>query len=180
MKKPILLFFQEVKWDDVKKHLIDSNIAKTGGGARDVRIRRAKEFRPILARMFPNKGSKEGVLQGPIYWYDEAGTVQKSEIEFWRPTPSRPNEARIGKSYKIGSWALAPEVFKESIQRGKKWFYLLVMDADRVIWARLLNEDNLPKEAPVVRDYIQARIQATKPRNHVMGTMDFETRKVYP
>ena len=179
-KKPVLMFFQEIKLGDVAKQKAASNIADTGGGARDLRIRPAQEFTRILNRMFPLPGSQERVFKGNIHWFDGGNNLQSGEVEFWRPTDARPNEARIGRINMIGAWAIDEQAYKTAQDAGNKWFYLLVMDTDGTVWARLLKEENLPNENKAVREYVQKQIRETSSAHAVRGSMDFQSKEEYP
>jgi hypothetical protein len=179
-KKPVLMFFQEIKPGDVAKQKAASNKAATGGGARDLRIRPAQEFTKILSPMFPLPGSKTGVSQGNVHWFDKTNSIQSAQVEFWRPTEARPGEARLGRIHAIDAWTVDEPAYDAAIKAGMKWFYLLVMDADGIVWARLVKEENLPNENKSVRDYIHKRINETFVSHAVRGTMNFQSKKVYP
>lgn len=179
-QRPALIFFQEIKPGDVRKQRAESNDATSGGGARDLRIRPAEKFTPILANMFPEEGSEEDVLQGSVHWLDERDQVQAATIELWRPTEARPGEARIGRIHLIDSWHVDEAAYNADRGRGLKWFYLLVRDIKGVTWARLLYEENLPNEISEVRRYVTERISQTHQSRAVRGTINFETGEEYP
>lgn len=178
--QPALMFFFEIKEGDVKKQIAQSNVSRSGGGARDIRIRPADKFTAILEQMFPRKTAREGVWEGTIQWEDDQQQIQHAVIELWRPTEARPNEARIGRINRIEAWEVDSKSYRADLGRGKKWFYLLVKDTDGIVWARLLFEDNLPNEDPRVRRYVEERIKQTNPNHHVRGTLNFITREEYP
>jgi hypothetical protein len=179
-KKPVLMFFQEIRPGDVEKQKATSNLAPTGGGARDLRIRPATEFTAMLTPMFPLPGPQQGVTQGPVYWLGEDNSIRTTQVEYWRPTAARPGEARIGRIHFIEAWSVDEQEYANAAAAGNKWFYLLVMDADSVVWARILKEENLPNENRVVREYIERRIGETQPHHAVRGSMNFRTREEYP
>lgn len=179
-ERPALIFFQEIKPGDVRKQRAQSNDASSGGGARDLRIRPADKFTPILANMFPDVGSEEGVLQGTVHWLDDRDEVQAATVELWRPTDARPGEARIGRIHLIDSWYVDEADYNADQGRGLKWFYLLVKDIKGVTWARLLYEENLPHEIKEVSRYVTERIRNTPASRAVRGTIDFVTGVEYP
>ena len=179
-QKPSLMFFYEIKEGDVLKQRAKSNKSSSGGGARDLRIRPADKFTAILGQMFPEKTSREGVLEGTIHWIDGRDEVHQATIKFWRPTDARPGEARIGRIHQIEGWTVTDvKKYRAALGRGKKWFFLLVKDTAGVVWARLWEEENLPGEDVRVRRYVEERIRQTKPQHHVKGAFNFVTGEEY-
>jgi hypothetical protein len=184
VKKPVLLFFREVLRGDIKKFQLKSNKAPTGGGARDLRLSKeiglSQEIGPKIGSMFPTKTKKPGITTGTISWEDPSGQVKHTAIELWRPTGVRPTETRIGRIYKIESWAVDEAEFEKAKKQDQKWFFLLVKDDQGNVWARLLEEKNLDGETDIVRDFIKKRMQETKGNNAVCGVIDFENNEVFP
>ena len=169
--RPLLLIFREVLPGDIKKQLAQSNIAKSGGGARDLRFGGMKKWVPFFGRLFTVPGSKEGVAKGRVYWVDNAGRTRNVDIECWRPTKARPNELRLGKIHLVGGWVVDEKAYTASHQKGEKWFYSLFLDDRNRLWAKLLTEENLNEELVAVRDYIQRRIKETRAGATVYGAI---------
>ena len=182
-KEPALLFFYEMQPGDIAKYKTKSNIAQTGGGARDLRPRPAGEVSRVLRPMFPRTTDKAGAFEGTIHWFDDDGNVQSEDICLWTIYEARQGEARIGTSYKIGAWAISEDEYQAAQARGKKWFYVLLMDKDDVTWAYVMREEDLEDWSPEVRDYVRGRVAATpqgaRPR-HVIGSINFVSKEEYP
>ena len=178
MKKPVLLFFQEVLPGDIKKQQTKSNISPSGGGARDLRM--PNKFGLKIAPMFPGATKSPGVKSGTIHWVNADGQEEHRTGELWRPTSVRPRETRIARIHEIDGWVVDVEQFKEARAKGQKWFYLLVRDADGNVWARLIEEKNLDGETPKVRDFIKKRMQDTAKNQSVRGVIDFDKDEVFP
>jgi hypothetical protein len=178
MKKPVLLFFQEVLPGDIKKQQTKSNVAISGGGARDLRM--PNPFGTKIAPMFPSATNVPGVKSGTVHWESPAGEESHRTIELWRSTTVRPKETRVARTNKIDGWDVNATEFQKAHAQGQKWFYLLVRDADGNVWARLIEEKNLDGETPKVRDFIKKRMQETPKTHAVRGVMDFEKDEVFP
>jgi hypothetical protein len=179
MKRPVLVFFKEMVPGDVEKYYKKSNIKKTGGGARDLRF--PKAFGQKIASMFPKPGTEPGILNAEVHWVNEEdGSEGKAFIKLWRPTSSRDTEARIGRFYNVGSWAVNIDEYKVARSKGEKWFYLLVLDANGNLWARQIRESNLSGETPMVRDFVKKRINETRRTHSVNGVINFDKGEVYP
>lgn len=179
--RPKLLYIQAATSATVKGHLLQSNRDPTvGGGQRDVRIRPIEVFEPILRRMFPEQGRKPGVTRGTVHWFDEAGNLESVAAEIWRPTDAREGEIRINKIHQIGGWHIDLDEFEASEESRENWFYLLVLDDQGRVWARVLRERALPNENRRIRQFIQKRMEATRGSAAVRGALDIETGKEYP
>ena len=143
--RPLLLIFREVLPGDIKKQLAQSNIARSGGGARDLRFRNVKEWAPFFGRLFTTPGAKKGVAKGRVCWIDGAGRARSVDIECWRPTKARPNELRLGKIHLIGGWVVDEAAYAASYEKGERWFYCLFLDDRNRLWAKLLAEGDMSK-----------------------------------
>ena len=177
---PILLYFQEILPGDVLKYRTQSADATTGGGARDLRISPAGVYRPILERMFPGQPDENGVVQGSISWSFPSGEGDSKIVELWRPTEARPNELRIGRFYEIGGWDIDEEQYNAERGEGFRWFYVLEMSQDGSVMARLLQQQHLDREDPLVAEHIQRQIQSTPDTHAARGAVDLATRTVVP
>lgn len=178
MKKPVLLFFQEVLPGDIKKQQTKSNVATSGGGARDLRM--PNRFGTKISSMFPAATKEPGVKSGTIHWVNPDGEEDHRTVELWRPTSVRPRETRVASINEIDGWEVNVAQFQEARGKDQKWFYLLVKDADGNVWARLIEEKNLDGETPKVRDFIKKRMHDTPKNQAVRGAIDFEKDEVFP
>lgn len=169
--KSLLLVFREVLPGDIKKQLAQSNIAKSGRGARDLRFRNVKGWAPFFGRLFTTPSAKKGVVKGKVHWVNGIGRIRSVDIECWRPTKARPNELRLGKIHLVGGWVVNEAAYAASHERGKKWFYCLFLDDRNRLWARLLTEEDLSNEPEAVRDYVRRRIQETRAGATVYGAI---------
>lgn len=179
MKKPVLLFFQQILLGDVLKQQAKSNQAKTGGGARDLRV--PKQFAPLLLPFFPYPAQRAGAFQNDVFWADSQGQVQSTLAELWRPTAARPNETRLSRITAIEAWVVDSTEYDQARAAGETWFFLLVMDAEDRVWAQTYKESDWrsPAASAAVRDYFLRRIAATRTGQSVRGFMNFTTGENY-
>lgn len=177
---PVLLYFQEILSGDLLKYRSQSAEALTGGGARDLRISPARVYRPILDRMFPGRPDENGVVQGAIFWVLPSGAEESKIIDLWPPTDARPTELRIGRFYEVGGWEIDEEQYEAERQEGLRWFYVLELSNDGNVMARLLQQQHLGREDPLVAQHILRQIGATPDTHAARGAVDLVTRTVVP
>ena len=97
----VRVLFVNIVEGDRKKFKATSNIADTGGGARDLRFNPKSVFWPFFEDIFKKQNSdkkisKNEVIKITVYWHENE--EEKSRImEIWSPTKARPNEVRIAK-----------------------------------------------------------------------------------
>ncbi len=178
-KKPIvpsLAYFNQITPGDARKTRADAADADTGGGAMDLRFPLA--FVDFLNQMFPREGD-EGRRLGTVQWMT-GDKVMQAEVELHPPTNARPAEARIGKIYQIGGWAVDEMEYEGEQTAGRRMFFILVQDRDGNVWARTIRERDLDGEYPPFRDYVRRRIRETRGSESVRGTFNFETEVGYP
>ncbi|TCW19314.1 hypothetical protein [Dietzia cinnamea] len=99
MTVPVLFFYKEIVAGDLRKLVAESNDAKTGGGARDLRIP-WKPFQQIMHRIFTKDSIGSGgkpIRTANVTYLDKHGKPQHTELSYWPPTTSRPTESRIAK-----------------------------------------------------------------------------------
>src|SRR5207302_548034 len=65
---PLLVFYKEAKPGDIKKFREVSNVAQSGGGARDLRVSPAALFQPGLQQILSQPGEELFVTQGLVHW----------------------------------------------------------------------------------------------------------------
>jgi hypothetical protein len=106
---------------DNKKLQGKSNIAKTGGGAKDVRIGPWSEFEPIVKLMFPRVQTRQTQRKDPqtgkygpysatvhigtMLYQDKQGNTAQVDAEFWEPTGARSTEGRLAVAGKLPPFA---------------------------------------------------------------------------
>lgn len=134
---PVMAFFQEAVAGDILKFKAKSNIAQTGGGARDLRISPVADFWDSLLRFFPERIS-EREYRGQILTAGQTRT-----ISLMGPTSSRRNECRICRIPLIDSWNISQQEFKETIAAKQKWIYMLILDDQGRVWASKFSTDRL-------------------------------------
>jgi hypothetical protein len=146
--KPVIVFFQETKPDDIDKYFIQSNNADTGGGARDLRIRPPDEFWRDLSPFFQVEISARQ-RSGTIYSADKRqdNKTVSAEVSLWGPTNTR-NEVRIGRFYAVAGWEIPADEFNSDFTNGIAWFYLLVLDDNNNVWARTMRSTTIGKNDP--------------------------------
>lgn len=115
--KPRLVVYRELLAGDIRKLLAQSNISKSGGGARDLRLP-YRAFRDVMARMLPNTRTRTShggwtttILSGPVVHAVNGGDLVPHNLEYWSPTEARPSEGRIARVH--GSPALGGDLPKE-------------------------------------------------------------------
>jgi len=169
-----MIVFREVLSGDIKKHSAKSNIAASGGGARDLRFR-GKQWIPFLGRMFPTPTAKKGVSSAVVHWLSPDRTIKSARIEWWRPTHARPGETRIGRITQISAWAVDQAQFNSDNAKGIKWFFVLFLDREGRLWASLARQSELEAQLPQIAEFIDAEIRATPTGTTVSGAKDFSS-----
>jgi hypothetical protein len=176
----VLLFFKQMMEGDIKKYRAESNVAPTGGGARDLRVSPVELFQPALQQMFNQPGPELSVTQGPVAWRTKARGVEYTTIELWPPTNARRRELRISKFYDVGGWDVSESRFARESKAGNRCFYVLEMDRAGVVWARILWEKDLNKEQPEVASFVRQQISETPTHQAVRGVVDLLTGMTIP
>src|SRR5581483_1457775 len=146
--KPAIVFFQETKPDDIDKYFMHSNDADTGGGARDLRIRPANEFWKDLSPFFPEEISTRQ-RSGTVYSADrrQENKTVSAKVSLWGPTNTR-SEVRIGRFYTVAGWEIPADEFNKDFTTGVVWFYLLMLDDNKNVWARTMRSTTIGKNEP--------------------------------
>lgn len=183
MFQPQRALFKIVLDGDVRKMNAESNDAKTGGGARDIRFSH-QLFAPVVVRMFPTvvpahrtKREKLDIRVGRLKYFDDAGQELGMNIEYWPPTDARGSEGRIARVPDIPP--LAARHFPED--QGAV-FYLFIQGADSSLTAHFASEESLRVKGrwnPWVAETILTSL-AEAPRNvSARGWLDWSTGKSY-
>ena len=177
---PVLLYFQEILPGDVRKYLVESADAQTGGGARDLRISPAEMYIQPLRQMFPQQTNIPGVTAGDITWTTASGSDEVTRVELWSPTPARPNELRIGRFYDIGGWDIDENQYSSERAEGHPWFYVLEMGGTGQVAARLLQQQDLELEDPLVADHVEQQIAVSRTDHAARGAVNLTDRSTLP
>ena len=121
-----------------------SNIAKSGGGARDFRFSPQEEFIPVFGEILKGRlirvthGKKVGrrqvtVFTGIVLWHDPKVTPpeRSGPMLFWPANQRRKTEARIGTVHRLG----LSHLVKNDPNGGKSVFLLLELaDGSARVW----------------------------------------------
>lgn len=169
---PVVVFFQETKPDDIDKYFRQSNEADTGGGARDLRIRPARQYWIDLSPFFPTEVSAKQ-RSGTIYSKDkrQGDKTVSARVSLWGPTNTR-TEVRIGRFYAIAGWEIPQGEFGRDFHAGIVWFYLLVLDDKNHVWARTMRSTTIGKNDPGF-DARVAEVLKRSPRRTARGVYRF-------
>lgn len=176
----IRVFFQELKEGDLLKLQAESNVAPTGGGARDLRVSPEAQFRPFLERLFPTtrtaRRTKRGAVVvnvGNVHWSSEHG-VETREAELWPPTDVRPYELRIAKIHQV-----FPSVVPE--EGAGRPFVLLVQNDVGEVWGHYVTERDLRSGDfnERIADVIVNCIDQTPEHRSVRGYVDLRSGQQY-
>ena len=159
--KPVKVFYQQVVSGDIQKFHRKSNLANTGGGARDLRVSPNKDFWDPLETFFPTKkNSRErtGII------LSEADTSTKTvTTSLMAPTDARPNECRICKIFEIDGWEISEQDFTSKKNSGYEWFYLLILDDKNQVWASKFCTDIIDSMDDKIANPIKAELAKKKP-----------------
>lgn len=172
------IFYREIVEGDRRKFVAKSADAKSGGGARDLRVNH-KSFAPVMAQLLPDTADRKRrsstitVHRGPVEWLDADGQVHTDVLEYWPPTDSRPSEGRLAQIDKIGAmWSLPP------ISKGRL-FLLITQQEDGVRHLRIATEGGIERGNALISSHIDRCISSTPDHHAVLGYMDFTTGKTY-
>jgi hypothetical protein len=176
---PVLAYFQEVKRGDVKKFNAKSNLAKTGGGARDLRVRPASRFQYVLRQLFDQPGEDLSMTRARVHWKAGRGKSKSAIVELWRPTTARPKELRIARFNMIKGWKIDLVTFGRQLRDGGRCFYVLEMDAEGTVWARLVFETRLNREDPAFAKHVRTLVSEHHGKSSIRGAVDLITGRKF-
>ena len=157
-----LVIYKKIVDGDLRKFSATSNDQPSGGGARDLRFRPAKDFLPVFEKMFPNQDGR--ILRGCFSWADHDAT----DVEIHTPTKSRSNEIWIGCINKCFPSNMAPTDAADCI-------LLLIMDDTNKVWPYFTSEQSLRNDNwhPVVKNAILSGLSAKRRKDSTpMGYID--------
>ena len=166
---PVLVLFQEMTVATVDKARNQSNRARTGGGARDLRVRPYDQLKPFMEKLFPGTRSKVGgtrpglvVRSSKVTWGDGS---QSREIEYWPPTKARASEGRIGRIS-----TLPP--LRDPPNDPEGFVVLFVRDANDVLWVRYATVTGLRQSMPQIGKFIRQCLNKKGNNNAATGYID--------
>lgn len=178
-----ILYKEIVEGDRLKIHA-ESNIADSGGGARDFRFGSYSNIAPIVQLMFPRQVSEirrrmgqnvpTTIYSGDFFWRDSYGNINKAESFFEPPTDARPQEGRLTRVHEQPclSTALMP-----TPSLGNRVFLLLIQLLDGSVWPYYAEERTLRTTGlwdPEVAQRMLQCIDAHRRSNQVViGFFDF-------
>lgn len=140
------IVFKEWLPGDSDKARAESNIADTGGGARDLRIGPYDAFKGVFEKMFPDvrdvprkRGGKRVQLTVRVgrFFFGEGANVQSAEVIFEPPTDARSGEGRISRIHTY------PPLEKGPPDDEGRAVILLVQDAKKRMWPYFASEKSL-------------------------------------
>ena len=172
---------------DLLKMEASSNVAPTGGGARDLRFRPSSAFLPFFSRLFPQTVQKRRNLSlieihtGTVHW-NESGIEKSEMMSVWPPTNARPDECRIAQ---INSFDYSHLVERDP--RGGASLFMLFQMQNRVVRAYFTTESSLVSDQwnSNVRDFARdwfARVRTSgeSRKKFRSAFVDFETNERFP
>lgn len=163
-----IVIYKKIVVGDLSKFTATSNIAQTGGGARDLRFSPATEFFPVFQRMFAQNGA---VLSGCFSWANHPDT----EVEIHPPTNARPNEVRIGKIHECFPDVYIPNDASDCI-------LLIVLDGSGRVFPYFVSKHSMMYDNwhPAIRKPILDGLNAQRgKKTTAMGYVDIENGRSY-
>ena len=169
MPDVLIVVYKEIVRGDIDKFTATSNIADTGGGARDLRFSPSSEFHPIFQRMFPDTNG--GMNVGKFYW--EGGKT--TDVKIAAPTQSRANEMRVCSI----NQCFPPEYYPSNAD---DCILLFIYDSQRRVHPFFTSRASLKNDDwhPEIRSRILQGLAAKRSsKQAAMGFLDFENDKYY-
>lgn len=177
---PKLAYFREILPGDLKKLRAESNIAASGGGARDLRISPMEVFDGFMQHFFAPT-TNPNIREAAIYWREAEGRPPTYHLcRLFVPTDARPTELRISKIHELGAWRVDEAKYYLERDQGRRQFFLLTLDEANRVWARTFSDTILPTTSAIFRDAVLQRIAKTRKGHAVCGGVDFSTGCVIP
>lgn len=175
------IVFREWLPGDRKKAKASSNIAPTGGGARDLRLP-YRPFTDVMSRMFTerrrvrrrrnDKTISVDVRVGRLFWHDhERNVCLSAEAVFEPPTSARPTEGRIATINRYPPFSQAPP------EAEGRAIILLVQTENDMVWPAFPSEHSLRNEGwnEQVANFVLECLDCKRPKGHAAcGYLDLE------
>lgn len=180
------IVFKQLLDGDWKKFEAKSNIAQSGGGARDIRFGNWPSMRRALGELFPGRTSllrkRGGVRQmvelyvGSLCWLEDGNFVTKEAL-LESPTDARGTEARLARvpDYNCFKFAIPEEGAGRLIA-------LLIQREDGSVWPRVVTERSLEHDDwdSRVSDFLLSALNAKRAKhNAAYGFIDFITGETF-
>lgn len=175
-----IVFFRQILPGDLRKYERRSADAQTGGGARDLRIRRANVLWPLLRQMISEPMAEAGVTHGAVLSRLRGGAFDRTDVELWRPTGARRGELRIARFYDVPGWFVDSTRYQQETARGTRLFYVLEMDIFGSVFAKVLTDRQLAAGDPLIAGHLGNLIARHGGRSAVMGAVDLVRHVVVP
>lgn len=167
------VFYREILPGDRLKAAALSNIAPTGGGARDFRFN-ARRFDPILKKMFLRQTATPSGLEvrvATVYW-GRRNQPKHADLEYWPPTNARPAEGRIARISSVDAFANPP-------QTDEPVFALFSQHRDGKVWVRYATLSGLQQGNQTIAEQIRVCYASKRGERAVVGYIDFDEGKAY-
>jgi len=193
------IIFKQIVYGDFRKFLANSNDAKSGGGARDLRFRPHSTFASVFGELFPESRTEERrrvgrqvlveVRVGKFHWSDH-GIIVSAEATFEPPTSAREEEGRIPTVHKyspfnriVSTWPEESwDVDKRALKQEGRLVLLLVQRDDGSVWPEFATESSLRSEnwsESVANPIIKSLTGRRNASEVARGFIDFESGKAY-
>jgi hypothetical protein len=183
------VFYKEIVHGDLLKFQAQSNVAASGGGARDLRIGQHQSLRTVIRQLFPASISttrvrngvraNEQILHGNFHLKKPDGTVIVDTVTFEPPTDARPSEGRITR---VNIHECFSQIRGKTILSNDKLMLLLVQNNDNSVWPYFYYESSFRTQGwdPKVAQTLLDCIGKTRPSNQVViGFFDFTNNQSY-
>lgn len=178
------VIYKEILDGDRRKFVAQSNDAKSGGGARDLRFS-YEAFEPAFQAIFPEvamqlrkrRGARSelSIFKGNFYWMEE-GAIKCVPASFEPPTDARPTEGRIPQINSYGCFSEIPGVSEGRL------FLLIVQREDDTVWPGFATEPSLRSgkwDSRVADEMLRCAGGVRNAGIAIAGFMDFTTGRMY-
>lgn len=161
---PVLLYYHE----------IEAEHDEAEGGAHELRVAPGSRFQPFLARMLPNMGPEWNVTQGVVNWSNPDGHSENAIVELWPARSKDVDEVRlrVARMYQVGGWRYDPAERAAAHGDGERWFFVLELDSDETLTARVLRSPHVADEPPLAADHLRRLLAETPSATPIRGAVD--------
>lgn len=178
------VLYKELLVGDLRKFKAQSNDAKSGGGARDIRFRQYNELLPIIRKIFPEvevqRRRRSGftdleIHKGVFHWMDpETSQVHTRESFFEPPSDARPKEGRIARVHEYACFRAAGV---PALDAEDRILLLFVQNMNGSVWPCFAQESSLRTPNtwdPSIAKELLESLDAKRPkRSAAFGYYDF-------
>lgn len=169
------VLFKELFPGDYQKFQAASNIAQTGGGARDLRFSGVNQLQPVIVDMFPQvvpshrkrvAGPNVNLQQGVLRW--SGGSM---DVLFEPAQDQRDNEWRLAQVASMPP--LANRVQPANYNVSDREMILLLQDVNHDVWPVIELRSKVILDA-ALGAFVQSKFaRHNNPSHAVVGYMDF-------